>query len=256
MRSNQGITGLPGYQGGALIRILRNLFKGGKRLSMDTASRMRRAMDMGFDTDLYHGTNIPFSMGHGKEWTSLKPSGHGAMGPGIYLTPDPKYADIWTGGPNALRLTKPTTAKELRAPSYRPYSRYYPVKVRGKKLLKHGSPEWERLRTRSEELVTRSIDSPKSSHEVRVMRDLRMVDLAKEAGYEGIYSAAEHGFGLRPQTVIFDPKNIRSRWAAFDPGRRHSRDMLAGIAGLAATGAVSNALRDDQRKWRAPMRLP
>tara|TARA_R100001086_G_scaffold215982_1_gene132145 strand:- start:486 stop:1121 length:636 start_codon:yes stop_codon:yes gene_type:complete len=211
---------------------------------MDEASRMARARKMGFDTDLYHGTNAPFSMGHGKEWTSLEPSVEGAMGPGIYLA-DPKYADIWAGGPSyrhpsAYAPYKEFLAEQLADPTAG--SRYYPVKVRGKKLLEHNSPEWQ-------ELVTRSIDSPKSSPEA-------MVDLAKEAGYEGIYSAAEYGFGLRPQTVIFDPKNIRSRWAAFDPARRHSRDMLAGIAGLTATGAVSNALRNDQRKWRAPMRLP
>ena len=86
--------------------------------------------------------------------------------------------------------------------------------------------------------------------------------LAKEAGYEGMYRnppmpgewAELTGLEKmidRPASpftaVIFDPKNMRSPWARFDPSKAGSSDLLAGIGGLASARYMSNALREDQR---------
>jgi len=47
---------------------------------------------------------------------------------------------------------------------------------------------------------------------------------AKKAGYDGIKVGDE--------TVIFDPKNIRSVDAKFDPKKINSSNLLAGVGGL------------------------
>lgn len=50
--------------------------------------------------------------------------------------------------------------------------------------------------------------------------------------------------------VIPNPKNIRSRFAAFDPMRRHEADILAGVGagGMLDPQAIAEALRQQDRK--------
>ena len=293
MRPNHGIMGLPGYQGGALIRILRNLFKGGKRLSMDTASRMRRAMDMGFDTDLFfHGTKQDIRPRHGLsygpkpvslprgggimrrggDWTTLEPSDVGDMGRGIYLSGN-KGADAYSlGGKGAWGRPGSTP-------------RTYPVRIRSDRILKteyvneygeifEGHPEYYRIKKEATERLRRRADlDPELADALEFSRETsgpwgntppelqqEIIDVAKESGYEGLWKGVSESLDPQvipnPNVMIFESKNIRSPYAAFDPKKRHVADLMAGIAGLAATGAVSNALRDDQRKWHPPMRLP
>jgi hypothetical protein len=55
-----------------------------------------------------------------------------------------------------------------------------------------------------------------------------------------------------PSTVyaIKNPANIRSRFAAFDPFRRHEADILAGVGvgGMLDPQAIAEALRQQDRK--------
>ena len=44
--------------------------------------------------------------------------------------------------------------------------------------------------------------------------------------------------------AVFDPKNIRSRFARFDPRKADSADIMAGVAGVGGAGLLANALRD------------
>jgi hypothetical protein len=48
------------------------------------------------------------------------------------------------------------------------------------------------------------------------------------------------------EVMIFDPKNIRSRYAAFDPKKRNVSNIGAGLAGLAGARYMSNALQEDR----------
>ena len=79
-----------------------------------------------------------------------------------------------------------------------------------------------------------------------------MVDLARRSwmdqGYDGIVYTNTHPPELKGATdattyLVFDPKNIRSRWAAFDPAKRHLSDIGAGIAVTAGAGTLANELR-------------
>ena len=93
----------------------------------------------------------------------------------------------------------------------------------------------------------------------------------KEAGYDGTIVDAEATFGPRMMELfdrrpggpirvpvagmpgvegathyaVFDPRNIRSPFARFDPSRRDSADLLAGLAGLLATGSMRGRDRDN-----------
>lgn len=51
-------------------------------------------------------------------------------------------------------------------------------------------------------------------------------------------------------TVVMKPENIRSRFAAFDPMRRHEADILAGVGvgGMLDPQAIAEALRQQDRK--------
>jgi len=77
-------------------------------LPMDTASRMERAKDMGFDpTNVqYHGTEADF--------TEFNPSMRGKMGPGVYASPDPNVADKYIYGTGSNIIPIVTRGNYLR----------------------------------------------------------------------------------------------------------------------------------------------
>ena len=48
-------------------------------------------------------------------------------------------------------------------------------------------------------------------------------------------------------TVVFDPKNIRSRFAAFDPMQRNSANLLAGgLGGAIGLNSLADILNQEQ----------
>jgi hypothetical protein len=49
-------------------------------------------------------------------------------------------------------------------------------------------------------------------------------------------------------TTVFDPSNIRSRFAAFDPTKRNSSDLMAGIMGTALTSSALRTLIPQEDK--------
>ena len=183
-------------------------------LAMDEASRMARAREMGFDTatPLYHGTGTDFSaFKRDKEsW--------GRYGQGLYLTNTPHvaheyahYAGEKTGEgarimPVMQGMKNPLVIEqaEFGSPPYRDeYSH--------ETLQRHGLP-WGSMR-----------------------KGDTSADITKQArarGHDGIIVKHRDG---RDEYVVFDPANIRSRFAAFDPAKRGSSDLLAGL-GLGGLG--------------------
>ena len=71
---------------------------------------------------------------------------------------------------------------------------------------------------------------------VRVGRKgaLELSEEASKAGYDGIRVGDE--------TVVFEPKNIRSPEARFDPRLKDLKNLTAGGAGLVAAPAVASGL--------------
>jgi len=77
----------------------------------------------------------------------------------------------------------------------------------------------------------------------------KVTDLARDSwqgkGYAGIKyintAPMEAGAaGVKDPTsyLVFDPADLRSRFAAFDPAKIRSRDLMSGVAGAASMGAL------------------
>jgi hypothetical protein len=163
------------------------LARGASDLPMDLASRMARAKEMGFDTDMtwYHGTRAG-------EFPEFSPSQSGTLGPGSYLTNSASdagdFARFASGdnGPSVM-----------------------PLMARGRMA---DMAEYNAL-----------LD------ETLPYRDAQReaVRILQEAGYSGLRSGNE--------VSVFDPRNIRSTSAAFDPAKSDSSNLLAANA---KTGAA------------------
>jgi len=50
------------------------------------------------------------------------------------------------------------------------------------------------------------------------------------------------------EVAVFNPRNIRSRFAAFDPAKKDSADLLAGVAGLPGVASFLDGVNKDSRK--------
>ena len=258
------------------------LRKIGKSLPMDEASRLKRAEDEGYDLELYHGTKKDILPSHnpiypkgsagqvtlaqgrgimrkGGDWPTLKPH-IGDLGTGIYLSGSKGAEPYALGGKGAW-------GRKGNTP------RFYPVKVRSSKLLKAEHVDWQRnlpgedeyydvLEEARERLAERADLDPDLADAIefgyesnnpfsKIELNEEIQNVAKERGYEGLW-IGEGEFPdpqaiPNPNVMIFESKNIRSPWAAFDPAKRHSADLLAGIGGLTGMSYMSNALREDRR---------
>jgi hypothetical protein len=176
-------------------------------LPMDEASRMARARDMGFDTEQTLYHGSPA----GTEIEQIVPSRSGEFGPGAYLTDFAPSAHMWgsRGGTEAQIL---------------------PAHVRGK-MYKTTKQEWlQRLQT----------EGPDG--ELPTPRELQAE--LKAQGYEGIEAVGLNGQDV--QIVIFDPKNIRSKYATFDPAQSDSPVLTAGIGGRTRKDVMKDVLPKSQ----------
>jgi hypothetical protein len=182
----------------------RRVGRAGKALPMDEASRMARAREMGFLTDIpvYHGTAREFSE------LSLEAPARNSQGPlaraGVSTTRDPGYASGFA---------------ELS--------------------FQNGigsSPQVLPLLHRTEKPVR--IDA--TDADPRAIAGA--VQDAWDLGYDAVmienYTMGAFKEGA-PTThiIVKDPAQLRSRFARFDPAKRDSRDLLAGVAGTGVLGA-------------------
>jgi hypothetical protein len=69
----------------------------------------------------------------------------------------------------------------------------------------------------------------------------------KDMGPQGVFANAQSSLPSN-NAAIFDPKNIRSRFAAFDPFNRDSSNLLAQSAKLAPTTALGAYMYNEKRK--------
>lgn len=167
---------------------------------------MERAKAMGFDTDAYHGK------GGEEVLTEFDPervirSGYGV---GLHSAQDPRLADVY-------------------ANQWPSQQAVYPLKLKFDK--KGNLQDW------------------KDSQEA--ISDFANTKIMQSKGFDGLeyphggYWTTVNGklVGVNPPDDVayasFKPENIRSRFAAFDPKKKDSRDLLAsmGLLGLLGAGA-------------------
>jgi len=159
-----------------------------KKLLMDLESRLARAKEMGFHTDLpvYHGTDKTF-----QEFT-YDPYALKTLGPGVYTTPDPKFASDYAN---------------WAAPEAGSARQVYPLFLKGK-IFDVSNPEHTKLLR-------------KSYDDYDTIRDA--IPEIKKLGFDHVRLSGDSG----NEIVTFDPKNIRSKFAAFDPAKSESADLSA-----------------------------
>lgn len=191
-------------------------FGGGSGLDMSQEARMARAREMGFDVDtpLYHGTKEPpFSA------FDLSRSGENAGELGaIYFAHDKEFANRWAG------LHTPWAKPDAHV--FEGYARLKnPKTVQGDGLRRF---------------------DPLPADEINAARD---------AGHDGVAfrNFDDGGEGVGDYTVVFDPRNVRSKRAAFDPSKKDSPDLLASaLLGTAAAGGATIAGAEDAEAARLP----
>lgn len=80
-----------------------------------------------------------------------------------------------------------------------------------------------------------------------VYENKEVVDALKDMGYDAM-RIAENVDGPHDTLAVFDPKNIRSKFAKFDPLKKNSANLLAGIGGATIIApSMINALQGENR---------
>jgi hypothetical protein len=182
---------------------------------------MDRAGAMGFDTPAYHGTNADIKeFDLSKHGTSTD---KGDFGKAVYVSTDNSIA-------NSYAKAKDKYGKDISGANVMPLSikenNVYPVNGQ------QGMTE-----------LINKLGGEDAWYELQQNPD-KYANAIKDLGYD---SVRDYGY---KQSAVFEPKNIRSRFAAFDPFRRHEADILAGVGvgGMLDPQAIAEALRQQDRK--------
>lgn len=189
--------------------------KGGGDLPMDLASRLARAKEMGFDTDqtFYHGTDRPF--------TSFNSSFNENYPFAAFFADSPRSASEYA-------MSKAQFGNG--APSVMPvYVRPGRQKVHDAKGARFDEIDIDELAVRA----------AKAGHDSLYVRNV--IDPGGEMERLG------------GTMVVFNPKNIRSTNAAFDPAQSNSSNIMASHAapaiGAAGAGALGAFTRRDEEAF-------
>jgi hypothetical protein len=147
---------------------------------------MDRAKAMGFETDVYHATDVP------QDFSTFTPSIKGKMGSGVYTSFEPAYAERYAGGEKARTMP----------------------------LMSRGEMANVDTRTEVSDLVRQQLSNENPNFNIQEWKRLSNQELANR-GYSGL--------DVDKERLVFNPSDLRSRFAAFDPMRRNESDILAGL---------------------------
>ncbi len=185
---------------------------GGNRT--EQSARMQRAQDLGFDTSqpLYHSTNSSFDS------FELPKDGFLKYGKGVYTTPNAQYSDRY------IRKNR-----DLES-AYKEGANVMPLYARGRIGTEK---DWEAAR---QEMLAEGVNpSGYNPMQEEIKRRLQ------EKGFDGL-----NMFGN--EVIIYDPKNLRSINAEFDPAMSDSDMLLYSGGGRQGTAiAGGSALRESFR---------
>tara|TARA_R110000868_G_C10731868_1_gene751678 strand:+ start:13 stop:894 length:882 start_codon:yes stop_codon:yes gene_type:complete len=212
------------------------------KLPMDEASRMARANQM-FPVDAYHGTNKDISAFENAKRGGVTRARSSQKA--HWFSEDASqtasgYAKM-AGDNEVQKLVEASQAAERSGN----WDQAHKLMVKAEKLEQVGGNGENvmpvRLRGNLKEYDMDGIQY--SPDDVNLSA---MLDAAKKEGFDGAKFtnfSDEAGYGAYNPTThyaVFDPKNIRSRFAAFDPSKKDSSDLLAsiGLLGMIGGGAA------------------
>lgn len=193
-------------------------------LPMDKASRMQRAKEGGFDTDKtwYHGTRGDID--------AFDPGKAKSEGDAIFFTDEPNLASEYAQGVRGA--VYPVYLKKGMDQTGFPMPKNEVIEA----MSRH---EGDQL-VADIDTFNRSIDWNKNQYFSNAISD---------AGEKGVVirqvedSPGYDPFGTIPADVaaVTRPENIRSVNAAFDPAKKASKNLMAGVGGVTAGGGLLGA---------------
>ena len=231
-------------------------------LPTDEASRMARAREMGFDTDVYHATQNDFDEfdpGYrGASFVSDSPSGaqRGASGGAqdAYGTRGGEGSSVMP-----LKIKSETIMGLNLTPAEQDWWKALPERptekqIEALKMPSHRIDYWWRAYDEvpnadgtftyiKKPMPSKTLDDVKrtgtdvygSKYFGTYEGEQGAARIAKESGMGGFLLQDEAGISVG----ITDPKNIRSRFAKFDPAKKDSANILAGLGVVGAGAALS-----------------
>ena len=229
---------LPVMDSGGLAGMLKKMPIGDLAKGLDESLRMGRAKDMGFTVDAYHGTNQdiktfdPLRRGDVTKarsanafWFADNPDTASGYAD---LAGSKRVDDLIKESEKAERQGRWDDAHNLMAQAEKLDSvnmnsqNIVPVKLRGK--FKDYDAEGKWMQDLEESALAEMLEVAKQEG----FDGLQLRNFIDEAGY-GVHRPATH-------TAVFNPSNIRSKFAKFDPKKSKSGDILAGAgAGFLAS---------------------
>ena len=180
-------------------------------LPMDAASRMERASNWPtpLDKDTSHGT--PYA-----DIVEFRPSEFGSVGPGVYVAGRPVTSSDYAKGYGLMR-PKDTFIQD--GETYTIGGNVMPLRTPSNL---QSFKDWSEAKMADMQRQGLHFSSFKA--------DENAMRAAQDAGFSGVA-------GRNENNVVFDPRNIRSRFARFDPRLAHLKNLNAGVAGATAAGA-------------------
>jgi hypothetical protein len=221
--------------------------------ALDKASRMKRAKDMGFDTDKvwYHGTR-----GDIDEF-KINPEGPNLYGKGVYLTDSPEEAALYANskrkgldleedvaGPNILPLHVRSEKPFDLTKDYTPDS----PELKGLKDILNDPDKWDMDGSKLGDDLYKTIAR-------RFGKD-KVIEALQQLGYDAMLIPRK---SMKDDTtfrnlVMFDPEKVRSVNAAFDPKYKGSPNISAGLAAAALGSDLLSSEEDTGGKFKKTKR--
>lgn len=187
-------------------------------LPMDAASRAARAEGMGLSQQTYHGT--PYA-----DITAMRPSEFGAVGPGVYAAGRPVTASDYSRG---YGMMTPKETFEAAGERYTPGGNVMPIQTP------------QNLQSFEDWTAAKMADMQRQGlYSSGFRADAAASQAAADAGFGGVSARNEN-------VVIFDPANVRSRFARFDPRLSHLRNLNAAMAAGVPLGLLAMQPQEEQ----------
>jgi hypothetical protein len=127
-----------------------------------------------------------------QDFSTFTPSVKGKMGSGVYTSFEPAYAERYAGGETARTMP----------------------------LMSRGEMANVDTRTEVSDLVRQQLANENPNFNIQEWKRLSNQELGNR-GYSGL--------DVDKERLVFNPSDLRSRFAAFDPMRRNESDILAGL---------------------------
>ncbi|MFO0204127.1 MAG: hypothetical protein ACK528_13465, partial [Alphaproteobacteria bacterium] len=188
-----------------------------KKLAEEAAARKAYKAEFDANPTVYHGSQ-------NNTIEEFIPSKEGMSGPGVYTTTNPEVASEYaTGKLSGVFGKKPSSSNPT----------VYPLKVRGKLFDRENAQDvWDVLRHQDPSLPHVDFSgewwkdpSKLKAYDSQIKNLRNYPEAVKKSGmYSGIKVDDNN-------VVVFEPKNVRSPFAKFDPDMKESGDILAGLAG-------------------------